>query len=123
MTSIRTGAGWAVAAMAAVLLIAPPARGQTAAPAAAPATPPPQAAPAKDALGRDTPRGTVLGFMNAARNARDEVSPQYLNTPLRDQAAVDLALKLFPVLDSRLPPRLNELSDRPEGSLANPLKP
>ena len=61
--------------------------------------------------------------MNAAREGRDEVAPQYLNTRLRDRAAVDLAHKLFVVLDSRLPPRLNELSDRPEGSLANPLKP
>ena len=61
--------------------------------------------------------------MNAARDARDEVAPQYLNTNLRDRAAVDLAHKLFVVLDRRLPPRLDELSDRPEGSLANPLKP
>ena len=38
------------------------------------------AAPPKDPLGRDTPRGTVLGFMNAARDGRDEVAPQYLNT-------------------------------------------
>ena len=91
--------------------------------ASPPATPPPQAAPPKDALGRDTPRGTVLGFMNAARAARDEVTPQYLNSGLRDRAAVDLAHKLFEVLDTRLSPRLNDLSDRPEGSLANPLKP
>ena len=47
----------------------------------------------------------------------------YLNTSLRDRAAVELAFKLFVVLDRRLPPRLNELSDRPEGSLANPLQP
>ena len=56
---------------------------------------PPQAAPPKDALGRDTPRGTVLGFMNAARAAHDEVAAQYLNTTLRDRAAVDLAHQLF----------------------------
>ena len=93
---------------------------QTTSPAATQA---PQAVPAKDALGRDTPRGTVLGFMNAARNGRDEVAPQYLNTRLLDQEAVELARKLFVVLDSRLPARLGELSDRPEGSLANPLKP
>jgi MscS family membrane protein len=82
-----------------------------------------QPAPIKDALGRDTPRGTVLGFMAAARDRRDNVAPLYLNTRLRDQAAVDLAHKLYVVLDLRLPARLNELSDRPEGSLANPLKP
>lgn len=81
-----------------------------------------EAAPS-DTLGRDTPRGTVLGFMQAARNARHEVIPLYLNTPLRDRAALELAQQLYVVLDSRLPPRLTELSDRPEGSLPNPLKP
>ena len=88
-----------------------------------PAVTPPQAAPLNDTLGRDTPRGTVLGFLNAARESRNDVAPLYLNTSLRDREAADLAHKLFVVLDSRLPPRLNDLSDRPEGSLANPLKP
>lgn len=101
-----------------VLLLCPPARAQQ----AAPPTPTPPAVP-KDALGRDTPRGTVLGFMDAARNGRDDIAPLYLNTGLRDQAAADLARQLFVVLDSRLPPRLKELSDRPEGSLINPLQP
>jgi len=80
-------------------------------------------APPKDVLGRDTPRGTVLGFMNAARGGRDEVATQYLNTRLRDQSAIELARQLFAVLDKRLPARLGELSDRPEGSMTNPLKP
>jgi hypothetical protein len=61
--------------------------------------------------------------MKAGREGQDEVAPLYLNTGLRDRAAADLARKLFAVLDRRLPPRLNELSDRPEGSLANLLKP
>jgi len=95
----------------------PAARAQQ--PGAAPAAP---AAP-KDTLGRETPRGTVLGFMNASRAGQPEVGTLYLNTNLRDAAAVDLAHKLFVVLDTRLPPRLNELSDKPEGSLANPLQP
>jgi MscS family membrane protein len=86
-------------------------------------SPTPVPAPLRDTLGRETPRGTVLGFMNAARNSRDEVSPMYLNTALRDRNAVELAHKLFVVLDRRLPPRLNELSERPEGSLTNPLQP
>ena len=90
---------------------------------AAPAAPAAQAEPPKDPLGRDTPRGTVLGFMNAARNGKIDVAPLYLNTQLKGEAAADLARKLYVVLDSRLPVRLNELSDRPQGSLANPLKP
>jgi len=86
------------------------------------ATTPAQAAPAKDPLGRETPRGTVLGFMNAGR-ARDARAPLYLNTTLRDQAADELAHKLFVVLDRRLPARLNEVSDEPAGALTNPLEP
>jgi MscS family membrane protein len=85
--------------------------------------PPLQATVQKDSLGRDTPRGTVLGFIDAARKENNEAAPLYLNTSLRDKAAADLAHKLFVVLDTRLPPRLNELSDQPEGSRANPLKP
>ncbi len=110
-----------VCAVLGALLQSPVARAQES--TTAPGTRSPQAAPAKDGLGRNTPRGTVLGFMNATRAGRDELAPQYLNTKLREQAAVDLAHQLYLVLDSRLPPRLSELSDRPEGSLANPLKP
>jgi len=101
--------------MLAVLLLAPSAWAQE-----GPKPSVTQAAP-KDPLGRDTPRGTVLGFMNAAREGHDEVAAQYLHTKLHDKAAVTLAHQLFVVLDRRLPPRLGELNDRPEGSLANPL--
>src|SRR5580765_3636567 len=91
--------------------------------ATAPAAVQSPTAPVADGLGRDTPRGTLLGFMNAAREGRDELAPQYLNIKAGDPGAMVLAHKLFVVLDRRLPPRLTELSDRPEGSLANPLKP
>ena len=90
---------------------------------ASPTVAPAQAEPQKDTLGRETPRGTVLGFMSAARKGNDEVSPLYLDTNLKGQAAVELARKLYVVLDRRLPARLNELSDRPEGVPENPLKP
>ena len=76
-----------------------------------------------DALGRDTPRGTVLGFMNAARAGKTDVTPLYLDTNLTGQAATDLANQLYVVLDSRLPVRLSQLSDRPEGTPDNPLQP
>jgi MscS family membrane protein len=77
----------------------------------------------KDSLGRTTPRGAVLGFLSAARKGDDELGAQYLNSRLRGNAAAVLAHQLFTVLDRRLPPRLNELSDKHEGSLSNPLKP
>jgi MscS family membrane protein len=65
----------------------------------------------------------VLEFMSAVQKGNTEAGVQYLNTTLRDREAADLAHQLYVVLDSRLPARLNELSDRPEGSRANPLKP
>jgi len=77
----------------------------------------------KDTLGRDTPRGTLLGFMDAARQGKSAAAVMYLNTELNEKAAADLAHKLYVVLNSRLPARLNDLSDRPEGSLVNPLRP
>ena len=79
-----------------------------------PATDQPSAS--QDLLGRATPRGTVLGFLSAARKKNDERAIQYLNTPLKHERAVELAYQLFEVLNRRLPARLNELSDRPEGS-------
>ena len=90
-------------------------------PVAVPAPAQPEAP--KDSLGRSTPRGTVLGFLIAARKGEDGVAAQYLNTPLRGDSADTLAHQLFTVLDRRLPPRLNEISNKPEGSLANPLLP
>ena len=76
-----------------------------------------------DTLGRDTPRGTVLGFLAAARRGNAEVAALYLNTPLRGANAEALARQLAVVLDRRLPARLNELSDKPEGSLPDQLSP
>jgi MscS family membrane protein len=79
--------------------------------------------PPKDPLGRDTPRKTLLGFLSVARKGNAAVAALYLNTPLRGEASEALALQLAIVLDRRLPARLNEISDKPEGSLSNPLKP
>ena len=76
-----------------------------------------------DALGRDNPRGTVISFLNAARGGDYTVASQYLDTRLSKQAAEQLARQLFVVLDARLPARLTQLSDKPEGSRANLLRP
>ncbi len=102
-------------------LCASGARAQT--PPAAPAPPAAQPpAPPPDALGRDTPRGSVLGFLAAARKGENEIAAQYLPTRL-GKSATTLAHQLFVVLDARLPARLTQVSDSPEGSRANPLKP
>ena len=77
----------------------------------------------KDTLGRDTPRGTVLGFLAAARKGNAQIAALYLNTPLRGASAEVLARQLAIVLDRRLPAKLNQLSDKPEGSLPDQLSP
>jgi len=83
-----------------------------------PGSPPPvQPEAPQDPLGRSTPRGTVLGFLLAAREEHNETAAQYLNTRLRGQDAMDLAHQLYSVMDRRLPAglRIMQLSDRPEG--------
>ena len=98
-------------------LLLVPARVTWAQVGATPAAPAAQAAPPRDPLGRETPRGTVLGFMTAARNGNVETSALYLDTDSKGPAAAELARKLYVVLNRRLPARLNELSDQPEGAL------
>ena len=98
-----------IGAAIAALVYAPPACAENSVPAhgsvkvgpvpSAPAPAKPEAP--QDALGRNTPRGTVLGFMFAARKGQDDLAVQYLNTPLRGDAAVVLAHQLYTVLDRR----------------------
>jgi MscS family membrane protein len=112
LLTLSSGVGDAAPAQAAPAVpaqAAPPAPGRTTTP--------------NETLGRETPRGTLYGFIDAARKGNADVAALYLNTPLRDRAAAELASQLYVVLDARLPARLPALSDRPEGSLANPLKP
>jgi MscS family membrane protein len=75
----------------------------------------------QDVLGRTTPRGTVLGFLKAGQKGDNAVAAEYLNTRWRGKAAAVLAHQLFVTLDRRLPAHLNQLSDRPEGSLSGGL--
>ena len=65
----------------------------------------------------------MLGLLNAARKGNTEIAALYLNTPLRGAAAAALASQLVTVIDRRLPARLNEISDSPEGSRRDPLNP
>ena len=81
------------------------------------------AEPPKDTLGRTTPRGTVVGFLAAERQGNTEIAVLYLNTTARDAGATALVHQLAAVLNSRLPARLNEISDKPEGSLLDRLGP
>jgi len=82
-----------------------------------------QPTPPADPLGRDTPRGAVLGFLNASRKGDFETARRYLNAPLRGTSADALARQLSVVLDRRLPARLNQVSSLPEGSQYYPDRP
>lgn len=73
---------------------------------------------AADRLGRTTPKGTVEGFLGAARRGEDDLARQYLNTRQTGEEGAALAHQLFVVLDRRMR-GLPELSDAAEGS-ANP---
>src|SRR5262249_8127934 len=83
-------------------------------------SPPPAQSP--DRLGRDTPRGTVLGFLNAARRGNDAVAARYLNTSLPREAAEERARQLFTILDTSLPARMTQVSDDPQGSQSHVLE-
>jgi len=114
---------WARTAIITLIVVfCPLAWTQVAPPKATPAEVKPEPPPG-DTLGRSSPRGAVLGFLAAARKGNAAIAALYLNTPLRGSHAEALAHQLAEVLDRRLPARLNQLSDKPEGSLPDPLKP
>ena len=90
-----------------------------------PQTPPTEApAAAADPLGRDTPRGTVLGFIKAVDSENYERAAQYLDTRAAPKAARELARQLKDVLDRRLSATdFDLLSAKPEGRLDSDLPP
>ncbi len=94
---------------------------QSASPGAKPAGAPAQPEAPVDALGRNTPLGTVQGFLTAARKRDDQIAASYLNTTLRGEDAAALARRLFVVLNRRMPARINQISNSPEGSTSDSL--
>ena len=116
--------GWSlVCACALAVSVTGAAAQPSAAPVQPPAAAPAKSAPAADPLARDTPRGTVLGFLGAARKGEIAVARRYLDSRADEAAGQALARQLFVVLDAKLPARLTQISDDPLGSRANPLSP
>lgn len=76
-------------------------------------TPPPG-----DALGRNTPHGTLVGFLHAAQNGRYDEASQYLQLSKKERAAsgARLAKELHTLLDEAFVGRIGAVSDNPEGS-------
>jgi MscS family membrane protein len=73
------------------------------------------AAETDDPFGRSTPRGTVLGLINAIQREDLPRATKYLDTNLPQAKAETLAEQLKTVLDRRLFLALNDISDQPGG--------
>jgi MscS family membrane protein len=86
---------------------------QLSTPAPGPANQAPQ-----DPLGRDTPSGTVFGFLHAAQSSNDSTAAQYLQMPSARRMAQGegLAAKLKVVMDRAFTGNLRAISNQREGT-------
>ena len=77
----------------------------------------PETTAAADSLGRDTPSGTVLGFLQAAQSGNYKSAADYLqmSAARRQSQGADLAEKLKVLMDRAFVGSLRRLSTRPEG--------
>jgi MscS family membrane protein len=96
----------------------PDAKGDQAAQAAAPA---PEKVP-EDPLGRSTPHGTVVGFLNAADNEDYERAAEYLDSKQPSRKKEELARQLKLIMDRALSVNLDTLSRQPEGEVEGKLR-
>jgi MscS family membrane protein len=109
------------------LLAAAPVSGQLSLPSAAP----PQAAaptteePSTDPYGRETPRGTLLGFLRACQRGNLKNAAAYLQTPAAFQGEREaIARELQVVFDRRfMTVNVEQLSRAPQGTLDDGLEP
>lgn len=72
-------------------------------------------------LGRETPRGTVIGFVRAAQAENYDLAVQYFapgphRSPYQDQ---ELAAQLLAILNTRFASSLDSINDDPEGRLSD----
>lgn len=85
-----------------------------------------QPAPPPDPLGRETPRGTLLGFIKATQDEKYEVALQYFQPARRHIAQEDeeeLAEQLLTILNQKFTGRLELVSRDPLGQLDDGLPP
>jgi len=105
----------------AAFLLGPPCAAQL--PALLPTPTPSPEAPAGDPYKRETPRGTVLGFVSAAQKDNWALATEYLQIPAgRDPSASEtLARQLSKVLDQAFRGDIQKLSASPLGDVADGL--
>src|SRR6202020_788206 len=72
-----------------------------------------------DPLGRSTPHGTVVGFLQAAQNGKNEKAAQYLQLSKNERAnrGEQIAKQLHELMDSAFLGRVGTISDHREGSV------
>src|SRR5512143_2087779 len=80
----------------------------------------PTAEPMDDPLGRNTPFGTVMGFIKAVESEDLNRSTEYLDTQQLPKQARTLAKELAAVLDAAV---LQDLSRKPQGNTEDDLPP
>jgi len=80
-----------------------------------------QASQSTDGLGRDTPSGTVLGFLQTAQSGNYQAAADYLqmSASRRQQQGADVATKLKDLMDRAFVGRLGRISTNPEGNPDN----
>ncbi len=78
----------------------------------------PVSAPAADPLGRNTPSGTLYGFLQAAQSGNYSIAAQYLQMPAarRQTQGEDIASKLKVVIDRSFSGDLRRISNQPDGT-------
>ena len=104
----------AVACIALVVTLALPVLAQ---PGPQKAQAPPPAADVHDPLGRDTPRGTITGFNQAAHRKDVVAAAQYLQTTAAQRRnAEKLVVDLMELLDRYFLEPITSISDVPDGS-------
>src|SRR5262245_49659901 len=72
-----------------------------------------------DPLGRDTPHGTVFGFLQAAQSGKYEEASQYLRLSNRERTreGENFARQLQALMDGAFVGRVGAISERREGSV------
>ena len=73
---------------------------------------------ASDALGRNTPNGTVFGFLDTARNGGYDEASQYLQIPgdARATNGAQIARQLYALMENAFVERVGVISSHTEGS-------
>lgn len=119
LVMLRSLVGWAFLLCSLALAggqSQPTAKESAKAPAEGQATPGPTPS---DSLGRDTPHGTVLGFLQAAQSGKYREASQYLRLSKRERAREgdEQARQLQALMDSAFVGRVGAISERREGSV------